>query len=37
MQDEPTPTYVRREREGRLSFSTKLYQGIGAIPDTVKN
>ncbi len=31
------PQYVRRRREGRLSFSTKLYQGIGAIPDTVKN
>jgi len=37
MRDEPIPAYVRREREGRLSFSTKLYQGIGAIPDTVKN
>ena len=31
------PRYVRRRRSGRLSFSTKLYQGIGAIPDTVKN
>ena len=31
------PAYVRRERTGRLSFSTKLFQGIGAIPDTVKN
>ena len=31
------PTYLRRERHGRLSFSTKLFQGIGAIPDTVKN
>jgi len=28
---------VRRERGRPLSFSTKLYQGIGAIPDTVKN
>jgi len=28
---------VRRERNSRLTFSTKLYQGIGAIPDTVKN
>ncbi len=37
MQDEAAPTYVRRERVGRLRFSTKLYQGIGAIPDTVKN
>jgi Na+/melibiose symporter-like transporter len=37
MQDEVIPTYVRRERVGRLSFSTKLFQGIGAIPDTVKN
>lgn len=31
------PRYVRRERDTPLSFSTKLYQGIGAIPDTVKN
>jgi Na+/melibiose symporter-like transporter len=31
------PKYVRRERHGRLSFSTKLFQGVGAIPDTVKN
>jgi Na+/melibiose symporter-like transporter len=37
MKEETVPTYVRRERDGRLSFSTKLYQGIGAIPDTVKN
>ena len=29
--------YVRRARGAPLSFSTKLYQGIGAIPDTVKN
>jgi Na+/melibiose symporter-like transporter len=28
---------VRRRRSGALSFSTKLYQGLGAIPDTVKN
>ncbi len=35
--DEAIPTYVRRERVGRLSFTTKLFQGIGAIPDTVKN
>jgi Na+/melibiose symporter-like transporter len=31
------PKYTRREREGKLSFSTKLFQGLGAIPDTVKN
>jgi GPH family glycoside/pentoside/hexuronide:cation symporter len=31
-----TPRYIRRERDGPLRFSTKLYQGIGAIPDTVK-
>jgi Na+/melibiose symporter-like transporter len=31
------PRYVRRERVGPLSFRTKLYQGLGAIPDTVKN
>jgi len=37
MIDAPGPRYVRRERDGPLSFSTKLYQGIGAIPDTVKN
>jgi hypothetical protein len=37
MPDAPFPQYVRRERIGRLSFSTKLYQGIGAIPDTCKN
>ncbi len=33
----PAPQYTRRERSGPLSFTTKLYQGIGAIPDTVKN
>jgi GPH family glycoside/pentoside/hexuronide:cation symporter len=37
MPDAPLPEYVRRERSGRLTFSTKLYQGIGAIPDTCKN
>ncbi len=31
------PEYVRRERSARLGVSTKLYQGLGAIPDTVKN
>ena len=37
MVDAAGPRYVRRARGGALSFSTKLYQGIGAIPDTVKN
>ena len=37
MVDAPRARYVRRTREAPLSFSTKLYQGIGAIPDTVKN
>jgi Na+/melibiose symporter-like transporter len=37
MIEAPQPRYVRTERDGHLSFSTKLYQGIGAIPDTVKN
>ena len=31
------PQYVRRTRNAPLTFSTKLFQGIGAIPDTVKN
>lgn len=31
------PAYTRRERGHRLSFSTKLFQGFGAIPDTIKN
>lgn len=31
------PRYVRKERSGRLPFSTKLFQGVGAVPDTVKN
>ncbi|MBW2269943.1 MAG: MFS transporter [Deltaproteobacteria bacterium] len=31
------PSYIREERSGRLSFGTKLFQGFGAIPDTVKN
>ena len=34
---QPAPHYVRTQRIGRLSFSTKLSQGIGAVPDTVKN
>ncbi len=29
--------YTRRPRSGPLSFSTKVYQGLGAIPDTIKN
>lgn len=37
MRDRVVPSYVRRQREGPLSFRTKLFQGIGAIPDTVKN
>lgn len=37
MIETPTPHYVRSQRGAPLSFSTKLYQGIGAIPDTVKN
>jgi Na+/melibiose symporter-like transporter len=37
MVDAPRPQYARCERGSRLTFSTKLYQGIGAIPDTVKN
>lgn len=37
MAAEHPPAYLRRERGAKLSFSTKLYQGIGAIPDTVKN
>jgi GPH family glycoside/pentoside/hexuronide:cation symporter len=37
MPDDAVPIYARRERGAPLSFTTKLYQGIGAIPDTVKN
>tara|TARA_R110000868_G_scaffold236992_2_gene491017 strand:+ start:154 stop:1824 length:1671 start_codon:yes stop_codon:yes gene_type:complete len=29
--------FTRDQRVGRLRFSTKLFQGIGAIPDTLKN
>ena len=36
MSDTP-PRYERRERSEALSFSTKLFQGVGAVPDTVKN
>lgn len=35
--EDTSPEYTRVERRGPLSFSTKLYQGLGAIPDTVKN
>jgi len=31
------PSYSRQEREGKLATSVKVAQGIGAIPDTVKN
>ena len=37
MDTDSPPAYRRRERGAPLSFSTKLYQGVGAIPDTVKN
>jgi len=37
MSDSLLPQYTRRERAAPLSFSTKIYQGIGAVPDTVKN
>jgi GPH family glycoside/pentoside/hexuronide:cation symporter len=37
MPDTSHPQYVRLERGQPLTFSTKLFQGIGAIPDTVKN
>ncbi|MFC1750908.1 MFS transporter [Pseudomonadota bacterium] len=32
-----SPQYTRRERKGKLSFRTKLSQGIGSIPDVIKN
>jgi Na+/melibiose symporter-like transporter len=37
MTDVAPPQYFRTRRVGQLTFSTKLSQGIGAIPDTVKN
>ncbi|MCP5067267.1 MAG: hypothetical protein GY946_11935 [bacterium] len=37
MVSDSQPQYTRLEREGRLPFSTKFYQAIGALPDTVKN
>jgi Na+/melibiose symporter-like transporter len=33
----PSSGYTRTQRTGRLRFSTKLFQGIGAVPDTIKN
>jgi Na+/melibiose symporter-like transporter len=35
--DPALPSYQRMERAGRLTFSIKFAQGIGAIPDTIKN
>lgn len=37
MTEEQMPEYVREKRVGRIGFSTKFYQGLGAIPDTLKN
>ena len=37
MGDTSAPSYTRTARNGQLAFTTKLYQGIGAIPDVVKN
>ena len=31
------PTYSRTQRSGPLTFKVKFYQGLGSIPDTVKN
>ena len=31
------PSYSRQEREGKLSTWIKVAQGVGAIPDTIKN
>jgi glycoside/pentoside/hexuronide:cation symporter, GPH family len=31
------PSYSRQEREGTLATSVKLAQGVGAIPDAIKN
>jgi glycoside/pentoside/hexuronide:cation symporter, GPH family len=31
-----TPKYFRQERAGKVPVSTKLFQGLGAVPDTVK-
>jgi glycoside/pentoside/hexuronide:cation symporter, GPH family len=31
------PSYSRQEREGKLATSVKLAQGVGAIPDSIKN
>jgi GPH family glycoside/pentoside/hexuronide:cation symporter len=35
MNDRLVGAYSRRERAGRLTFATKLFQGVGAVPDTV--
>lgn len=37
MDPDPPPQYVRLEREGPLSFNTKVNQALGAVPDTIKN
>lgn len=34
---EPTPQYARTARRGPLPVATKVFQGVGAIPDTIKN
>lgn len=35
--EQAAPSYNRQERSGRLATSVKLAQGVGAIPDTIKN
>lgn len=35
--EQALPSYHRKERGGRLATSVKLAQGVGAIPDTIKN
>jgi Na+/melibiose symporter-like transporter len=37
MPDASLPRYVRAERTEPLSFRIKFYQGIGSLPDTIKN
>ena len=37
MSERNRPKYERTERTHKLSFAIKLYQGIGAIPDTIMN
>ncbi len=34
---ESNPAYQREHRGGKVPVSTKFYQGVGTIPDTVKN